>query len=97
MDAIALKTCKALTQDAEILANGATVRDLTKATDKLLLVAPESPCQEDVIRIAQLVSTNAKELGENSEGDILIKLEQRNTQTLSEWRQRYRSRYYRNR
>ena len=97
LDAIAAKTCKTLVQDAEILANGATIRDLTRATDKLLMVAPESPCQEDVMRISKIVSTNAKEIGTKSSNDINIRLNQRQSQSRAEWRQYYRSRYYRHR
>lgn len=95
LDAIATKTCKSLLHDAEIFANGATIRDLTRATDKLLMIPPNSPCQEDVIRISQLVSTNAKEIGTKSSNDINIRLNQRQTQTQAEWRQYYRTRYYR--
>jgi len=95
LEAIAAKTCKSLIHDAEIFANGATIRELTKATDKLLMIPPNSPCQADVLRISKLISTNAKELGTESSNDINIRLDQRQTQTLAEWRQYYRTRYYR--
>lgn len=97
LDAICAKVCQAKVQAAEILANGATIIDLTKATDKLLTVSADSPCQEDVFRISKLISANAKELETQSGNDIIIRLDQTQYQSQKEWRQSYRQQYYRNR
>lgn len=94
LDAISAKSCKAQVQQAEILANGASLRELTRATDKLLMVSPDSPCQEDVMRVAKLVSTNAKELSPDTISELNIKLENRQSFTREQWRQYYRNQYY---
>ncbi len=94
LDAIAVKNCKSLIQEAEILANGATVNQLTKATNKLLLLGPDTPCQKEIIRVSELISANAKELDTQSNSNIHVKLEQRQIQSRAEWQQYYRKHYY---
>ncbi len=94
LDAIAAKNCKSLVQEAEILANGATINQLTRATNKLLLIGPDTPCQPDIIRISELISSNAKALDTPSSTNINVKLEQSQSQDRAAWRQYYRKYYY---
>lgn len=95
LDAIAVKSCASLIQEAEILANGPTIAQLTKATNKLLLIGPDTPCQKDIIRISKRIADNAKNLDTQSSNNIHVKLEQTQAQSRAEWRQFYQHHYYR--
>ncbi len=83
------KLCSDLLHRAEILANGATLKQLQSATNLLLLISPQASCADDAIKLSQLVSQNAQNLSHSQRSSISAKLEMYDSRSLDQWKNYY--------
>lgn len=87
--------CQKTIAQAEILANSGDADKLGKAIDMLLLIPPTATCQDEALRVAQIVNTNALELSKSTGEKIITRVENRRGWTYPEWREYYQRNYSR--
>ena len=95
LDAYEIKACEDITHQAEILANSGSVYKLNKAVDQLLMIPPNAPCKDEVMRISELIGKNALELKAKNADRLSERISIHNNLSSEEWRNNYRKSYYR--